>query len=195
MRLKWPPSPARSMVIVLLAAVLAGCGVLQPTPARFRPPLPEAQPMPDLQAEDVVAQLELLGFACWFDPGGDIPSGWNCGRGDQEGGDYLNVALASAETGPIEWVSAYRQIQLGPDTGPAPDVLDRAGATSFHESVIELIIPEGQRPTERGMLAGVQSNYPVDLGGGWFLSFDRNALSRSMSVVYADGAKLVLPDE
>lgn len=151
--------------------------------------------MPELQAENVVAQLELVGFTCWFDPGGDIPSGWNCRRGEQDGRDYLDVALASAETGPIERVWAYRQIQLGPDTGPAPDVLDQAGATGFHGSVIELIIPQEQRPTERGMLAGVQSNYPVDLGGGWFLSFDRNALSRSMTVVYADGAMLVLPEE
>ena len=185
----------RTSVLAVTAILLVGCGILQPTPAYFRPPLPDAQQMPDLAVEDAVAQLEQRGFECEFDPGGDIASGWGCRRRNQEAGGSMGVSFRSAETGPIESVYADRTIQVGPDAGPAPEVLDAAAAADFHESVIELIIPEAQRPTEGGLLDGIRSNYPVDLGGGWFLGFDRSAISRSMNVVFTADEEFVLPDQ
>jgi hypothetical protein len=151
--------------------------------------------MPDLEVEVAVAELEQQGFECWFDPGGDIRSAWSCRRGDQAAGDYLAVTFSSAETGPIESVHADRTIRLEGDTGPEPSVLDAAAAAEFHEIVIEMIVPEAQRPTEGGLLAGVQSNYPVDIGEGWFLGFDRNAVSRSMNIVFTADEEIVLPDQ
>lgn len=185
----------RSSVPALAVMVLAGCGILQPTPAYFRPPLPDAQQMPDLLVEQAVAELEERGFECEFDPPGDIGSSWGCRRGNQEAGDYMHVSFRSAETGPIESVSASRTIRVEADAGPAPEVLDAAAAADFHKNVIELIVPEQQRPTEAGLLSGIQSNYPVDLGGRWFLGFDRNATSRSMNIVFAADEDFVLPDD
>jgi hypothetical protein len=185
----------RTSSLALMAVLLASCGILQPTPAYFRPPLPDAQQMPDLQVEDAVAELLEGGFECEFDPPGDIGSSRGCRRGDQEGGDYMAVTFRSAETGPIETVSTSRTIRLDGDTGPEPSVLDAAAAADFHEILIEMIVPEAQSPTEEGMLAGVQSNYPVDLGDGWFLSFDRNAVSRSMNIVFNADEGLVLPEQ
>ena len=150
--------------------------------------------MPDLLVEEAVAELEERGFECEFDPPGDIGSSWSCRRGDQEAGDYMGVRFRSAETGPIDTVHADRTIRLEGDTGPEPSVLDAAAAADFHEIVIEMIVPEAQRPTEGGLLAGVQSNYPVDIGEGWFLGFDRNAVSRSMNIVFAADEDFVLPE-
>ena len=177
-----------------MAILLVACGILQPSPAYFRPPLPDAEQMPDLQVEDAVAQLEQRGFECEFDPGHGRDSGWGCRRGNQEAGDSMDVRFGSAETGPIDSVYADRTIQLGPDRGPEPEVLDAAAATDFHETVTGMIIPEGQRPTEQHLLAGIQSNYPVDLGEGWLLGFDRNAISRSMRIVFTTDDDFVLPD-
>jgi len=185
----------RTSILALTSVVLAACGILQPTPAYFRPPLPDAEQMPDLQVEDAVAQLEERGFECEFDPGGDVASGWSCRRGNQEGGDSMGVSFRSAETGPIESVHANRTIRLEGDTGPEPSELDAAAAADFHENVIEMIVPEAQRPTEGGLLAGVQSNYPVDLGEGWFLGFDRNAVSRSMNIVFTADEGFLLPEQ
>ena len=174
-----------AVVVAAALVVLTGCGVLQPTPARFRPPLPPAEPMPDLRAEDVVATLEAEGFDCEFDPPGDIGSSWNCRHGDQDAGDYADVSLASGETGPIDWVSVHRSIQLGPDTGPEPALLDTDAAAGAFSLVVPLIVPEEHRPSPEELLAGVQRNFPMELGGGWFIAFDRNAISRSMSIIFS----------
>jgi hypothetical protein len=165
--------------------VLAGCGVLQPTPARFRPPLPAAEPMPELRAEDVVARLEAEEFACSFDPPGDIGSSWNCRLGEQDAGDYADVSLTSGESGPIDWVVVNRTIRLAPDTGPDPAVLDTDAAAGVFGLVVALIVPEAHRPSPEELFAGVQRNFPIELGGGWFIGFERNAISRSMSIIYS----------
>jgi hypothetical protein len=174
----------------VMALLLAACGLLQPTPARFRPPLPESEPLPGVAVEDVVAELEQRGFACGFDRGGDVSSGWHCRLGEQGGaepgeGDFFDVALRSDQTGPITGIFSYRSIQLGPDTGPDPAVLDREAAMALHANVIELVVPEDLRPTEAELLEGVQRNFPIELGDGWFLGFDRNSISRSLNVVYS----------
>ena len=165
--------------------VLTGCGVLQPTPARFRPPLPPAEPMPDLRAEDVVATLEADGYECWFDPGHDIDSSWNCRIGDQDAGDYADVSLHSGEAGPIDSVWVYRSIQLGPDTGREPELLDRDAASGVFAEIVPMIVPEELRPSADDLLTGVHRNFPVELGGGWFIGFERNSISRTMLIRYS----------
>ena len=95
----------------LVAAGLAACGILTPTPARFRPPLPDPQQMHDVLAEDVVAELEARGFDCSFNPGGgDVDAtSWSCYLGELDAGDYLNVGIASADTGPIDSMGPIAQ--------------------------------------------------------------------------------------
>lgn len=136
--------------------------------------------MPNVRSEDVAERLEALGFTCGFDPGGDIRASWGCRMGDQSAMDYLDVHFQSDETGPILSVWAYRGLE------GEPDDLDRSAAAAFHENVIEVVLPEDHRPTVAELLAGVQRNYPVELGGGWFLGFDRNSISRTLHLVYHD---------
>ena len=140
--------------------------------------------MPGLLAEDVVDELTAMGFDCGFDPGGDIPSSWNCGLGDQAANDYFEVGVSSGESGPIEGVTGYRQ--LGDGVGDAVDaeVLDSLAADAFDDIVV-MIVPAERRPTSAELLAGVASNYPMELGGGWYLGFDRNSISRTFHIVYA----------
>jgi hypothetical protein len=168
-----------------LAALLVGCGLLMPTPARNRPPLPEAEPMPNLAVQEVVAQLEVLGFECWYDSGGDIPSSWNCSAENREAADALNVGLASGETGPITNVSAYRHREAEAGEAMDPAALDRLAASEF-DDIVALIVPEAHRPTFDGLARGVASNYPMELGGGWYLGFDRSSTSRSLNMVYSE---------
>ena len=130
-------------------------------------------------------QLGLLGFDCWFDRGGDIPSSWNCRRGDQESGDWSDVGMQGGRTGPIESIGASRYILVGPDTGPEPAVLDQSAVALFEETVVALVLPDEQHPTVEALHSGVQRNFPIELGGGWYLGFDRNANSRSVRVVFA----------
>jgi hypothetical protein len=171
------------VVLIGLACLVAACGLVAPTPARHRPPLPPAEPMPELRVEDVVDGLAALGYACWFDPGGDIPSSWHCRLGDQDRNDFVDVGIGSGETGPIEHVSAYRHLGAAQEPVDAA-ALDEIGASAFAE-VLLLIVPEAHRPTDGELLTGVQSNYPMELGGGWYLGFDRNSISRAMRLVYA----------
>lgn len=175
----------RLAAVGVLVLALAACGVLAPTPARHRPPLPDSMPMPNVSAEDLVASLEILGLRCRFDPGGDIPPSWNCRSGDQRDSDTFDVGLSSDEDGPIESVSASRTVAEDA-SGPAdPAVLDRIGADAF-DDVVALVVPEEHRPSFEELLAGVQSNYPMELGGGWYLGFDRNSISRTLRIVYAE---------
>lgn len=170
-------------VLVGLAVLIVGCGLVTTTPARHRPPLPPAEAMPALAVEDVVHRLTTIGYDCRFDPGGDIPSSWTCQLGDQDRDDFIGVGISSDEAGPIEHVSVYRH--LGREDQPMdPAALDVAGAGAFLE-VLPLIVPEEHRPTDDELLAGVQSNFPMELGDGWYLGFDRNSISRTMHVVYA----------
>ena len=168
-------------MVVVIASQLAACGILTPTPARFRPPLPDPQPMPGALAEDVVADLEALGFDCSFQPPSDIGSGWSCQLGDPDDGDYLSIGFSGGETGPIDNIGAHRTIQPAPD----PALLDTSAAADFQVNLLPLVLPEELRPTDEELLAGVQRNYPMELGEGWFIGFDRNSISRSIRVVYA----------
>lgn len=182
----------RSIGVALISLVaVAGCGSLQPTPARFHPPLPDPDLMPGTAVEEVVDELELLGYGCRFEPESDvrfldldIQTRWSCGLGDREGGDTSSVALVAEETGPIERVTVYRQVVLGPDTGPDGHVLDREGLEAFR-AVVDLIVPEEHRPSDDELVAGIQRNFPMELGEGWFIGYDQSVISRTMYVVLA----------
>ena len=52
---------------------------------------------------------------------------------------------------------------------------------------VALIVPEEHRPTDDQLLAGVERHYPMELGGGWFIGFDRNQESRTLHIVFAGG--------
>ena len=174
----------RGVVVVIgLACLVAGCGLVGPTPARHRPPLPPAEPMPELTVEDVVDGLSAIGYACRFDPGGDIRSSWNCRLGGQDRSDYVDVGIPSGETGPVERVFAS-WVRGGKQEPVDAAALDAMGTSAFTE-VLRLIVPEARRPTDGELLAGVQTNYPMELGGGWYLGFDRNSILRTIHVVYA----------
>jgi hypothetical protein len=168
-------------IAVIVAALLAACGILTPTPARFRPPLPDPQPMPGALAEAVVADLEALGFDCSFQPPSDVESGWGCQLGDPDDGDYLNIGFRGEETGPIDNIGAARTIQPAPDAA----LLDTSAAADFQVNLIPLVVPPELRPSDEEMLAGVQRNFPMELGEGWILGFERNSISRTIRIVYA----------
>src|SRR5688500_15357619 len=171
-------------LIVASAAVLTACGLLQPTPARHRPPLPVPQQVPDVAVEDVVPELEGFGFDCSFSPERDQPSGWFCRRGDQDSGDFSDISLRSEETGPIHSVFSYVTLDWNTNVAAEPELLDREGLATF-EHLVSQIIPENLRPSADELLAGVKRNFPMELGGGWYLGFDRNSSSRSLNIVYA----------
>ena len=140
--------------------------------------------MPGLATEDVVAELTAMGFDCEFDPGGDIAPSWGCRSGDQDAGDYLDVSVSSEETGPIEGLFAYRHLAGGGEGAIDAANLDAFGSDAF-DDIVALIVPEDRRPTSSELLAGVASNFPMELGGGWYLGFDRNSLSRTLHIIHA----------
>lgn len=178
-------------LIGLVAVAVVGCGSLQPTPARFRPPLPEPELMPGTAVEEVVEELQLMGYGCRFEPESDVRFGdldiqthWSCGLGDSEvENDTSVVDLFAEETGPIERITAYRQVGLRPDSGPDPDLLDREGFAAFR-AVVDLIVPEEHRPSNDELLGGIQRNFPIEPGSDWFIGFDQNVISRTMYLVF-----------
>ena len=171
------------VAVLSLALAMTGCGLLSPSPARNRPPLPPGQPLPDLAAEDLVAQLELLGYACGFDRGGDIPSRWSCSGPEQDDASWISVGFTSGRDGPINLVGAHVQA----DERAAPDAieLDRM-ATAVFDDVVALVVPEEHRPTADALFVGVQRNYPIELGGGWYLGFDRASVNRRLTILFAE---------
>lgn len=175
---------SRGVTSACLAVLMTACGLLAPTPARNRPPLPPREPMPGVAAEDVVAELTAMGFDCEFDRGGDILPSWNCRSGDQDAGDFLDVRLSSEATGPMEGLYAYRHVEGGREGAVDVETLDSLGSDAF-DDIVALIVPGDRRPTSADLHAGVASNYPIELGGGWYLGFDRNSISRSLHIVYA----------
>jgi hypothetical protein len=64
-------------------------------------------------------------------------------------------------------------------------VLDTGAAADFQVNLLPLVIPEELRPTDAELLAGVQRNFPMELGEGWFLGFDRSSILRSIHIIYA----------
>jgi hypothetical protein len=140
--------------------------------------------MPGIAVEDVVADLTESDYECWFDPGGDIPSSWNCRLGDQGARSYFDVRLGSGERGPVERLFAYRQEEGGIGDPLEVETLDALGTDAF-DDLVALVVPAEHRPAVADLHAGVASNYPMDLGGGWYIGFDRNSISRTLHIVYA----------
>ena len=181
--------PPRVPVLLAIASAVTGCGLLYPTPARFHPPLPEPEPMPELRVEELIGFLEAEGLGCAFavtedlvDAKGNPHSGWTCRSGDQEAGDWMDVSATGGEDGPIESVGAH----IFRDDGSAPELDDHATAL-FDSLVVSRVVPEEHRPTPEALLDGVRRNYPMELGGGWFLDFERSSISRSIRVIYSSG--------
>lgn len=139
--------------------------------------------MPGLAVEELVALLEADGFDCRFDPATDIPPSWGCQSGDGAEGS-LSVSMLSEQTGQIHSASAYLQIGAVGEEVPE-DRLDAEATQGFHPFV-SAIVPEEHRPSLDELGAGVRSNFPMDLGGGWYLGFDRNIISRSLTIIFSE---------
>jgi hypothetical protein len=84
---------------------------------------------------------------------------------------------------PTESVDAYTS---GGDEADPPDAaaLDIIGTEAFIP-IIGMIVPENHHPARDQLHDGVRRNWPIDLGGGWYLGFDRNMASRTLHIVYS----------
>ena len=156
-----------------LAVVLGGCGGNARPVELVRPDLGEPQEFPEGEIEAVVTAVERLGYACWYDRGGDIPSGWNCQIGDQAKEDFTQISVGGAETGPIRSVGADRYFPAAFD----PALLNQAAATTFHQ-LVQIAVPERYRPTLAEIHAQVAANHVLDLGDGWWMMFHRSSRDR-----------------
>lgn len=181
--------PRRILGLLVVAVMAAGCGLLTPTPARFRPPLPDGEPLPGPRVDGLLASLEAEGLDCRFDEATDLVDregnphrSWNCRSGDQDLRDWMDVSFSvSEEQGPIESVGSHIFRDDGSDAGE----LDAHATAVFDALVVSPVVPEEFRPTPEELLDGVRRNYPMELGGGWFLGFDRSSISRTIRVVYS----------
>lgn len=174
-RLRWV-----ALAMLIAVAVLAGCNPLSLIPKEVdrRPALPAREPLP-IAVEDVIPRLEVVGFSCEYSPDSDIPGGWNCRRGNQNAGNWMDVGITSDETGPIEIVHSYMAME------GEPAELDAAAAQAFSEFVLEPILPEDARPPVEALHAVVADNFQMGVGNGYYLVFHRNSLSRTMLIQYS----------
>jgi hypothetical protein len=158
--------------------VLSGCGSFQPfaTPFVPRPPLPDGDPWP-VPVEDIIERLEVLGYRCTFEPDSDIPGGWQC---DRDGG--LTAGFNSDETGPIQWGGA----SIFDESAPGKEAMDARAVTVFRGDLLAVVLPEAVLPSEEELLIMVQKNWPVELGNGWILGFERASNNRSLQVRYVE---------
>jgi len=178
------------MSAAVAVTVLAGCGSFQPfaTPFVPRPALPRSDVFPDLAVEEAVDQLEVLGFACGFEPDSDIRGGWDCLRGNQAAGDWMHVSIDSGETGPISGVFADLVSK-----GQSKEALDEIAASTFQDVMLFVFVPDVVHPAGPEMVEMVGANWPTDLGSGWLLGFDRSSQDRRLRIVFSEaGAE---PDE
>ena len=68
-------------------------------------------------------------------------------------------------------------------------MLDARAVTVFRGDLLAVILPEPVLPSEEELLTMVQRTWPVELGDGWMLGFDRASNHRSLQVRYVE------PDE
>jgi len=86
-------------------------------------------------------------------------------------------------TGSLDVVS----VSVQDEGAQAPDAQEfDVRATEAFAELVALLIPEEHRPTPDALFAGVQRNYPIELGSGWYLSFDRASSHRTLGIVYAE---------
>ena len=69
-----------------------------------------------------------------------------------------------------------------------PD-LDALAASAFIDVMLAGALPEAVAPTEDELRQHIAANWPVELGEGWLLGFDRNSKLRTMYIQY------VTPDD
>jgi hypothetical protein len=139
--------------------------------------------MPGLRADEVAADLVQRGLDCHFGPPSDIGGGWRCQRGQNDEENDFGIGYSSDEEGPIGEASASQRV-FEPNQAPEPAALDQAVLANFY-LFVEVVVPEDVRPTEAELLNGIQRNYPMELGDGWFIGFDRSSRHRNIRIVYA----------
>jgi hypothetical protein len=136
--------------------------------------------------EDVIQRIELAGMACEYSPDSDIPGGWGCFAGNQQGtpARWLQLSIDSDESGPIRGVLLF----VFDDSRPPPDEMNRHATAIFQEHAIVPFLPEHVRPSDEELLAMVEKNWPVELGDGWLLGFDRSSNQRTLRIVFDEGS-------
>jgi hypothetical protein len=169
----------RAALIAIL--LLTGCGNFDPfaTPFVPRPQLPLSNPFPN-DVETVLEELDALGLRCQFVPDSDIPGGWRCSsQGPDMPNEGISLSLGGPEDGPI--TGAWAMMGMEDRT---KDELDAIATEMFLPVVIGTFVPEHLRPTEDEFFAMVAANWPVELGEGWFIGFDRNSGLRTTYLVF-----------
>ena len=165
---------------IVAALLLSGCGSFQPfaTPFVSRPALPPGDPWP-MDAEAVVERLETLGYLCDFEPDSDIPGGWHC-----DGVEGVTVGLGADQEGAVLSAGA----RMFDEAAPGKDVMDRRAVIAFSDHVLAALLPDAVLPSDDELLTMVQRNWPVELGDGWILGFDRASNQRTLHVRYVEPA-------
>ena len=139
--------------------------------------------------EEAVEKLEALGLECHFAPETDLigAPGWTCmggdqPRGDQGGGDQLQVSIFSDETGPVS--GAFSVLTSWDQR--SQEAFDQLAADTFQEAMLSVFVPEGVHPAGSELLEMVEANWPAELGSGWLLGFDRNIRLRQLNIVFSE---------
>lgn len=170
----------RAALVAML--MLAGCADFDPfaTPFVPRPELPPSVGFPNDLAT-VLDELDALGLRCQYVPDSDLAGGWHCdSQGIEMPNGGINLSMRGPEDGPIAGVWAM----VG-EEGHTKAEMDAIATQMFLPVVVGTFVPEHLRPTEEDFGAMVAANWPVDLGEGWFIGFDRNSISRTTYLVFA----------
>ena len=171
---------AIAAMLLVLGQLLGACAWFEEE-LEERPDLPTAEAMPGINAEDLIERLEGMAFICHHDPGGDIPAHWAC-RLDVGERLHLEAHVVSDAVGPIESVN-FSFYQMNAD----PARLNAFAADSLWP-LIEVVVPADPRP-ERAIVEEAVRELPrMDLGDGWYASFNGSSDRRSVLLIYsADG--------
>jgi hypothetical protein len=161
--------------LLALGLLLAACGMAVPSRGP-RPPLPpRVDPFP-VTVEAAVERIEAeLGHSCFFSPESGPIGEWGCGA------EGRPLTLVGGETGALWAVDAAVV-----DDTQTPEIIDRVAAVEFRTVLAALGVPEDVLPSEVEMTEAVRDNWPLEMGDGWILGFDRTAYLRSLYVRYAE---------
>ncbi|MDQ3149684.1 MAG: hypothetical protein M3Q38_07165 [Chloroflexota bacterium] len=129
-----------------------------------------------MAVEDAVEGLEQqLGRECIFSPESGIQGEWGCG--DEGGG----LTLVGAKIGALTSVDAYIH-----EEDQSPDFMDRLAAEQFRAILAAIPVPDDVLPSKAELTEAVRANWPMEIGDGWILGFERNGILRTLTVRYLE---------
>ncbi len=161
--------------LLALGLLLAACGMVIPSRGP-RPALPlRDDPFP-VAVEAAVERIEDgLGRNCSFSPESKPIGEWGCGA------EGRPLTLVGGQTGAL-WAMDAALV----DDTQSPEMMDRLAAAEFRAVLAAIGVPENVLPSEAEMTEAVRGNWPVEIGDGWILGFDRTDYLRSLKVRYAE---------